>query len=668
MKKHILHARTLFALMLVLLLGGVLVSCASPADPLAATEFSSLTLDKNEVLHATVSVNLKEVEAHAGEAAYLYELLPGETLSAISSKQPLANAKISTQMKFSVPLKDGEHTRLYSTFAVCYEDGTPVTSTQKAVQNPTLLALSVTEFPWHKNPKGLCVSDAGSAASYGTAHAMAEIKLSALLAAGEYTFRFDGTDYAVSESALDLLDRRIQSSYLAGMKVSLRLIADTDCNTRTFTAVADLLTARYASEANGIVSAIFLETSDTDIERTEALATITMIALRSHVSTGQLFIVAPTASFSDTRLFFASLGERIATGTGFDWGAAIKPNETHEKPWLNVDTTIVCANTEQALFRDLRELKNPPAKFAVCDVAFSARDEETQSVALAYSYATAVKAGASMVFYRAQQNDEYGLLSSTGARRLALDMFCNVDATLSPSQTYLCKATSQDVWDVVSSLPTARRFLSGVGSHGAGSGNREMVFDFTLGDTYGFSATGGITLPTIEQSDAWKAPVLYTCFHAGNPVTVIRKILDSSSALSGVSMLSVQALAQYEKAKSCLFTLRLQGVDTRGQTLVFEAEAPVTAGSWQFATFSIAAFTAEMDPNAPCVMTLLTKPQTETDENFVFWVKAFYTYTPQNPTSVWIPIALTVGVAGASFLLFYLLYRRSRRPASREDD
>ena len=273
-----------------------------------------------------------------------------------------------------------------------------------------------------------------------------------------------------------------------------------------------------------------------------------------------------------------------------------------------------------------------------------------------------------MVFYQYQKNADYGLLDATGNARVALEMFCNLDSTLTPAQTYLCKAAPDVVWETVSTLPTNRKTLTGTGSHGVGSGNCTTLFDFTTSNTYEFTAAGGITLPAIQHSGDWNAPTLYTWMHAGKPETGVRKILSSAAVLEGASMLSVQALAQYQNTRACTFTLRLQGVDTHGQVLVYEAKADVTAGSWQYVTFSIAPFVAEADPDQPCLMTLLTTPAKPSDENFVFWVKAFYLYEPQSGIPLLLPVILVTVGCGASFLLFYLLYRRSRRLRARETD
>ena len=652
----------------ITLCGGMLASCTASPDPTASSAFQALRLDGKGNLTAEVSLDLREVQAHTGQKAYLYELLPGEELSALTDKQPVAEAKVASSVRFQFSLTEGEHTRLYSTFVLGYSDGTLLPSLCRVPENPETIASSTVSFLWSTDPKGLALSDAADAAALGCPHGMVEVHFSSLLSASDLTHSFRGTEYALSGSTVTALDQQIRSATDAGLQVSLRITPDSGSEAQQ-TALLDFLTARYAGGEHGSITAIFADfsTLDAAVDRAARFVTLAQRALGSRVENGRVYAMAPQADVEGTKQFFEALGNAIGGVTSMSWGAAVTLAESDSEPWDASDEALITPKTLSTFFTALRAQKHHPTWLALCDLSFdSLGDEALQAVSYAYTYAQASAAGAGLIYCK--QN----ALSDTEA-----EFFAEIDTGLNASLSSVCQSVSAEAWTSISKLTPTRKTLSGIGSYGSVSGTRTALFDFTSGDCFGFSAVGSISAPESHLSKTWNAPVLYTWLNTSHNETGVQKVLSNGTALKGATALSAQVLAQYASSESCTLTLRLQGMDTQGKLLTYQSQATVAGGRWQTATFQISPFLAEADLSRPCVLTLLTSPieknaenseNTENGENFVFWVKALWTVVPVADYSMLTPILLTVGGVGVTFLLIFLLYRISsgRRMRSRQ--
>lgn len=656
----------LCAALALVLLCVLCAGCAEKDDPLMSTSFEWVRAKGNGTLEALVTLDATGVAEHKGEYAYLYEIYPGETIKDIQGRSSVASAEIASSMRFSIPLMDGGRTRLYSTFAVCYSGGTMILPTTRGVENPRVLAPVANGYLWKDNPKGLAVTDVKEALSLETPHISLEMSIKSLVSFLDVPFSFNGAEYAVSSSVLGAMDARVKEATAAGAQVSLRIVLDGEQNITAQNAILDFIAQRYNGGEFGTVSAWFLDPVGMSMEDTAALTSVAHKALLSRIGGGRIYVVCHKETMEGVTLYFDELSSLLKRTGSIDWGAALVPSLAGGAPWDEAENDLISVKNLSRASYLLREKKNGPRYLALCDIAFDAKDERLQAVSYAYLYAKASEARFDLILYGAQKNDAMGVFSSAGERRELSEMFANVDGGLNHSQIYLCKTYGAGVWDTIDSLSPTRVFLTGVGSMGASGGREAPILDFSKGDTYGFSAVGGLEAPVIRDSAALSKPVLYTYLDAKEQRTGVVGMIDDPSALFGASSLSVHLLAQYAAAEEYTLTLRLEGVAKSGEVLVYEAEAQAVGGSWQTVSFYIDSFASRADLSSPCVISLFSEPSAETEEKFVLWISGLFASSQARDLSFLIPVALAGGGAVFGFLLFALIYRGSNKRRYRE--
>ncbi len=653
-------------LLLLLSLVWMLTACAEKQDLFASTAFESLTVNQKGNLVATVTLDLETVQSHQGEKAFLYELFPGEDVTALYRRFSIASASIGSKMQFEFPLMDNEHNRLYSTFAVCYADGHLLTTTLRGVDNPEALATVDAPFLWGENPKGLALQNAAGALDLNVAHAMIDADFASLISLADTTFSFSGVEYPICAAVLNDLDRQVSEAYACGMQVSLRLFPEKGMNLKENAALLHFLAERYSNGEFGIVTAYFVDASTLSAKDATRFTTLAYKALRSHLKYAQLYIISDEGTVSDAAAYFAELGIRLKEAMPtMAWGAAMIPADSENAIWEESDFEILTAKNIPALFELLRHQEGAPRRFAVCDVKFSAKNEQRQAVSFAYTYAKAMEAEANLIFYGAQVNDNVGLYSAKGEERALAEWFASIDEGLNQQQILTCKSLASNIWEVVSKLTPTRLELTGIGTLGAGSGSASAVFDFGSGETYGFTALGGVTKPQSNYSEALNSPTLYTWLEGTERHKGIQSIMKDGQALAGAFSLSVHTLSQYTASEQYTLTLFLEGVTPQGKAVSYRAQTNAPAASWQTVTFQIASFVAEIDLSQPCSLRLLTEADDENDEKFVFWVKSISANQASVDYKSFLPIVLSVGGVAVGFGVFFLGYcllsRRRRR-------
>lgn len=661
MMKKIRYGYVLGVCLALLLLCALCAGCAEKDDPLMSTSFEWVRVKGDGNLEALVTLDATGVAEHKGQYAYLYEIYPGETLQDIQGRSSVASAEIASAMRFSIPLMDGERTRLYSTFAVCYSGGSLILSATKGVENPRALASVSNGYLWKDDPKGLAVTDVAEALSLKAPHVSVEVSVKALLSFLDVPFSFQGTEYAVSSSVIGATDARVKEASAAGAQVSLRIVLDGEQDIPTQNAILDFLARRYNGGELGTVSAWLLDPAEQNMKETAMLTSVAHKALLSRVGDGRIYVMCDKKTLDGVTLFFEELSSLLARTGSFDWGAALVPSLFEGELWDGRDTDLISAKNLSQISYLLKKEKNAPRYLALCDVLVGGKDEGLRAVSYAYLYAKASAAKFDLILYGAQRNDTVGLFSSTGERRAMAEMFANIDGGLTHEQIYLCKTYGAAVWDTVSSLSPTRITLTGVGSMGASGGRETTILDFSKGDTYGFSSVGGTEAPVIRDSAALSKPVLYTLLDAKREQTGVVGIVNDPSALFGASSLSVHLLAQYAAAKEYTLTLRLEGVAKSGELLIYEAEARAVSGSWQTVSFYIDSFASRADLSSPCVITLLSEPAGESEEHFALWISEIFASSQAQDLSFLIPVALAGGGIGFGFLLFALIYRVSNK-------
>ncbi len=671
MKKKILNSHVALLCILLMLLP-VLAACSQKTDPIAGTSFASILIEKQKTVQATVTLSAVDADAHKGEKVYLYEVAPGDTLPKADAS-PIAEATVSSEMRFSFPLVTESANRLYSSFVVAYADGSLIFNTPRAIDNAEALANAEGALLLPEQQKGLAVDDPDLAAKDGVSHAMLHIDLAALAAGEDHAYTFSGKDYTASAAEINALDRAVSRSYAAGMQVSLTVTADADTLSMTErAALLELLTARYTTHKTGILSALYIKAPLLSRNDTASLVSIAYRALRSHTGTGDVYVFSPDTTLTGSVAFFSEIGKQLHARSQFAWGAAVTL-DPDTLTWEMTESESITPYDLTTFTKALEKLDRAPRSIALCDIRISAEDTDTQAVALAFVYAKALEADFDRIFYGAQTNDAAGLYSASGEWREAAGFFRDIDSGLTESEKNLCMTHSQTVYDTLEQLKKTHVVRRGTGTLGEGTGKSAVLFDFASGENTAFTAIGAADAPAVNpqviHSSTYNAPALYAWLSEQKSENGVRTILYDPSALSESTTLSIDLLTHYNTASTGResVTLTLSGFTAAGKRLTLEASSPVASGTWQTVSFHINQFVTEADLSRPVVLSLTTaRDQEATDpEPFGFWVKSIRTHKAQASFDfVWILviICLCVLIVLVALLLFYRLTRRSQRP------
>ncbi len=662
--------RAVSLLIALLLCAAALVACERP-DPMARLGIRTAQVDGAGKVTVTVSLDTESLAAHRGEKAYLYELLPGETLSEAQAKDPLASKKISSEMTFTFSLSEEETTRLYSTFAACYEDGTPIGSDPVRVGNPATLAVNREIFPWASSPKGLTNAELGDTALLECMHVMETLSLSALMN-GTGQFSFGGEVYPTSNEHLVRLDRRIRAASEAGMQASLSLAIDVPVSQKQLVATLDMLAQRYTCGENGTVTALFLSLSRDCCDELGAVRAA-QLALGSRVANARVYVIAEGRTQAETRAFFKDLGEGLSDAPDLRWGAALSPVMGDKAPWLeSAEGDAVTVSAIPSLAHFLLDSRNGAgcSFFAVTGLSYSAADADLQAASYAYAYRVAAEAGASLIYYRDHFHESTGLRAADGSARRVTSLFAEIDEGLSPSDRLLCETVIGEAWnpDGVDKL-CSRREVTGVANVGANDLTQKPLFSFADGSVEDFRGVGSVSTPATVLSQGWDEQVLHVWLDPqAKSGGGVRRVMTSAEPLKDATSLTVLFLTQAEGADACTVALSLEGMSTDGKRLTYRSDTQASTGSWQSATFQIGAFLAEADLSAPCVITLTTHPTADGadyTEEYSLWVHDVSLYLPPENFGAWLPIAITLVCVAAVLVSVLLLYRRASARRSR---
>ena len=654
-------SKNLLCIVLALtMLACLLAGCQKTADPMAKSGFNTLTVDAKGRVNASVTLDLRTVQAHAGQKAHLYELLPGEDVTALATREPLDEAKVESKLHFRFPLhNETDGTRLYSSFVVGFDDGTFLSDRGYWIENPDQLAKDTRAFPWSASPKGLSADNADDAAALGAMHVMYEIKLSELLS-GTDTISFGNESYAISNAQLAALDAQIIPACNAGMQVSLTVIPDAFPSYKAFAAVVDHLAARYTYEDATSLTAIFIK--DAESINTSLLCRLANQALRSHVANGRVYVTTSITNFTEVNTFFSSLSDQLSAGGKLDWGVAVVPQCSDTLPWeesadADTVTPVTLARLSNALFTTASA---HPTYFAVCGLSYSAANEDKQAASFAYAYRAAALANAGLIFYGDHVDEVNGIRTEEGDARRIASLFSEIDTELSPENRLLCENLIGSAWTKDIASLRSRTVVSGVANAGTGGLEENILYDFTEGDTLGFTGIGSLGAPESHNSAAWDAPVLYTWI---NPAYEnrggVRKILDDATVLEKASSLSVQLLTQIPDCERCTAYLRLEGLTESGARLTYESQVEIQNGTWQTVTYQIGNFTAEADLSRPCVLTLTTEPWAECEEEYVLWVKGMNVRKPSGGIGDTVALILILCGVAVGFVAVFLIYHKA---------
>ena len=609
----------LFALLLTL----TLFPACQKADPLAKSGINSITLDKNGKITVTATLELTRPELNDKGTAYLYELLPGET--SIEGKEPIDEAKPAHTMTFETTLMDGERSRLFSSFVIGFSGGTLLDPDPYWIENPQQLATNRQSFPWDSSPKGLSLSNPEKAVEDGSMHAMLSIPLAELA----------GANGELSDTAIAYLDQQIGTASKSGMQVSLTLSHSGISSYPQFASLLSKLISRYNGGEHGTLSALFLPFA----EKTDnaLVCRLAYLALCSHVANGRVYMLSTAKTLAKSKTDFSNLQTQLAAGGDLKWGAAVSMPSL-PLPWeLENKTDLSADNLKELSDLLLTSQKDAAVSwFALCDLSFSDPDTERQTAAFAYTYRRAVDAGAGLIFYGKQYDDTEGLYHTDGGESRLAATFRTVDCGLSAEDAALCRRYIGESWDRgMSPAYTSRTLLRGVSNAGTAGLSEEPFVDFADGTLHGFCSIAAMEDATTRLSGALGAQALMIWADPESPAkSGVRRVFTTGEELVDVSALSVRYLAQLPGGQSYTLQLTLDGYTQTGTRQTYQSAIETADASWQTATFQVAAFTADLDPQKPCVMSLLIEPSGDVDDEFAFWVRDIYYRMPTKSTNV----------------------------------
>lgn len=667
MKKRITR---LFCLLFCLILCLGCIPACQKADPLSQNGIRSVNIIKKERVEILVTLNSSLLKEHKGERICLYELFPGETVADLSDKAPVAEKKAKASVNFRIPLEENGIDRLYSSFVVAFSDGTLISQKTFGVKNPEFLATEERQFPWVGTPKGLITSNAEDAWSMGASHTVIPLRLSELLN-GTDTTRFNDDQYLYSAAVLKVLDDQIFRASSTGMQVSVELILDNIPSLGTAAAMLDLLNGRYASDSDyGFVSAWMISPEENiDAQTAAEVAHLAQLALRSHYSNGRIFLLCGGKTYTKTADFFSVASQSLSELGVFEWGAVVRPS-CEKAPWEGSEEDMMTVDQIPALFKFLAgdQILCKPSYLAVSGLSFSSSDREKQAASIAYSYQLSVASGATMVFYDDGNSELFGLLDENGDQTPASRVFETMDLGLSGEDSAMVESLSHGGYSKITQS-LSRKELTGTATVGSDGQKNTILYDFSGKDTHGFSAVGGLSAPSCEESVSMGRPVLYTWLSAESAAEGegVRKILPNGQALENAFSISLRMLLQNLETPTSRVTLRLDGISKNGsQRITFEASAELENDSrWQTAIFYIGSFVAEADLSQPCVMTLYTDTSAPKDTEYLLWLDSVDIRKPEKQLSEVVYLAIALGAVVIGFLLIFLIYRLTsrKRPA-----
>ena len=646
-------------LLITAFLLALLPACKSEKAPLE-NNVPLLKIDGDEVT-ATVQLDGDLRAKHKGSRAYLYELKPGDTVKDLRNRDPLDNCKIKETMTFSFPLNDGNRTRLYSSFAVVFNDGSVLNSGSfPMISNPQALATIAQPINWTRETKGLVIENPDDAAALGASQGMIKIPLSAL---SDGETQIEGTDYYVSANTLAALNQQIKRANEAGVQVSLTVVADKMHPAPKLAALIDYVIAKCTADG-ATIRAIFIERTDaiTNLQ----LATIcrfAYIALVSRIENSRIFVLSNHTLMADAVNFFEEIANTLNDGYAIPWGAAVKLAQGEKAPWQSPESqenlNLLVANFNQFVEHlYAMEATLAPKWLAVCDLAYSAEDEQLQAASFAYTYRALKQNGANLIFYGKSQDDVSGLYAADGTPRRIASVFSTIDTGLSASDIGICQELAGASWD--SLQDDTHPLLSGAASTEYDAGG-EILFDFSDRTSQGFSLIGTAVDPTFEYQSGFGTTIPQSS--ALSP-SGIRKVLDSAQPLKEATMLTVQTTVGTSSEKATL-TLILDSLDENGNRITYRSTATLSCNEAARTAFHINSFASEVDANAPVVMSLTVSPVDSTATPLAFVIDEICISELEKNNALLLTLILISACILLTSVAFLLIHRRATAKARR---
>ncbi len=613
--------RVLALLLAVLICLPFFVACKKDA---AMTGAPTLEIDEKGKMTFSLLLDAETLQAHAGQTAYLYELLPGETVYSINSKPSMQRSKVSSKIKFSFDVTDENGAdRRCNSYLLTFSDGT-IFSKPITLSNPELMAKNTEEFPRANTIKGLNAYDEDLASSLHSAHTLISLSTEELLA-GDTSLSWNGIGVSLNGTFMTQTDAKVLAAVRAGMQISIELIIGENASVSQVSALMNILLDRYSDKESGEVTALILKESEiadaeeaeygVSVSRMATLMRVARLSMISRVANGKVYLGVDT-TLDATQAYAKAVYDQAKATEAISFGVALYPDPTTEallpKAEADEDTAedrnLILSDVAKVV-KSLTDHMGRSTDIAILGVEIPAVDSQLQSALYAYAYRMAVLAKADLLIYSSLVGEEAGLYDADGVARPVADCFALVDT----DQNLAAEADAADLlgkeWTSLKSIRTVRVEMSELANVGAIEKTTERFVGFSEGDTQGFTSFGLATVPTITQSESWQTPVLATTISEPyyNIASGLRWSFSDVKKLKDVHVLSANLLIQSAEQENVEVFLSLEGTSQDGRALSLSSSVKVTPDMWQAVSFHIRGFTVQMDADKPCTMTLTVK-------------------------------------------------------------
>lgn len=232
MKHAFIRIFTLIFFTFILVL--TLSSCGSGSSDRLCEVTEVIYDTKNECLSVTATLDARALKQYKYEMIYLIEVPANNTASDVTTLIPVSQTKPSKEMNFTLPLKSGALTSLYSGFVLATFDrvnGYNAIGDIRYIDNPEALAKNTAEYPRYSSAKGLNIVSTSDAVLLGVKHTVIRIPVEKYMvsksADNAFAVTFDGESYCLDSDMISELDYKIKNMTDAGIEVYLEFTLDT---------------------------------------------------------------------------------------------------------------------------------------------------------------------------------------------------------------------------------------------------------------------------------------------------------------------------------------------------------------------------------------------------------------------------------------------------------
>ena len=623
--------RKLALLLVILLLLPLLAACGRKQDAVGSEP--TLTVSDEGKLTFSLRLGSEDLKAHEGQVAYLYELKPGETVYDINKKSAMLQNYVASKIRFSFPLlgENGEDRRC-NTYLLTFSDGT-VYSKPISLSEPEVLATQSNPTYLTNDIKGMPAGYEELASTLHASHSVISLSASELLS-GEMAATWNGVSLAINQTLIEQADGQALAATRAGLQLSLELTVGAEIPVSDCVALINWLLERYSNPETGMLTGLILldtSPSKTDdefytssVERMSSILRCAKIAMASRVENGGVFLGA-TVNQNHLKQYLSDVLKSVQKSIRKIPGVALYPlsttaaltadSNTKEseiqsgEAEATADTPLLLSDLPQ-MTEWLRGELGRDTEVAILGLAISAENPDLQAALCAYAYRAARSVQARLLAYATPADDATGLYDTDGIRRRAADCFDLMDTDENLTAEALASELLGKEWTALKTARSVRASLTGLSNLGFSEELGKRYFDFSEGDPMGFVAAGGASAPAVTASEALNTNVLVTSIapKAFGAASGIRCNVKDVKEFKDAHVLSASVMPQSPRSEYAEITLRLEGRATDGTAISLTSSITLACNAWQTPSFQIREFTARLDENTPCSMTLTMSP------------------------------------------------------------